>query len=795
MLSKINLMKTSPYKKLARSFGVLWITILTVLSMSRALAVPVDVELSLVIDVSGSVDATEYALMMDGYAAAFNDPTIQANILAGAEGAIAVNVVFFASDFFPTSLETWRLLDSVADISDFANDLDTFPRPGSGGTNIASGINRSTFLFDSNGFESSTLIMDVSGDGTSSVSPTDAARDAAATAGITVNGLPIENGVSTTITDYYTAHVITPGAFIETATIFATFEDAVKRKLTRETDTGGDAPCDYELLEITCPDKAGDPFVVNLNITNNDANTAIYGWLTPCPGPDLPPGAITLQPEPTSVFILPIAIPAGETAPLSFDLPSASLTGGETVCVRLTLLDQTGGQCCTMKICVDIPVCPCAELVSSQINCQALTDGTIKYTITLNVRNRTDMTDAPHDFAHANFLPPVGFAPASVDIDPDIAPGAIGTITTCYFGAPGELCFGLALHNAALDKCCSLEDICLTLPDCGHPCAPDTCTITHRAPCVPSVGFAEIVYTVCNNCDVPRTYNWSADGIAAPGCDDILTPADFSQSSGTIGPVAPGDCASVTIRISCGNMQAGQCAGYQVCASYRTDVAPVCCNGVAYVPAAGALVMRQSPPADLPVIDQNPTPVEFRIHNTSSAPVTAALTFTDQYNVLGFSLGNSGTNEFFTQVALQPNQETTVTVNVFQLEQGNNIPDFSDIQVWAYLAGATRDDQPSLLIPAQLAVSQQFAAFQISDFNVSAIPSPRVIVRFPTVAGQTYQIQESPDLKKWEDAACTVVDVDVDAAGRFQGTGAEVTCIVPCNSIAPENFYRAVVID
>ena len=791
-------MKKSPFNKLARSLGVLWITILTVLSTSRTLAVPVDVELSLVIDVSGSVSPAEYTLMMDGYAAAFNDPTIQANILAGTEGAIAVNVVFFSGAFIPTTLENWRLLDSAADISAFANDLDTFPNPGGGGTNISTGINRSTFLFDSNGYESSTLIMDVSGDGTSSIASTETARNNAETAGITINGLPIENGISTTITDYYTAHVITPGAFIETATSFATFDDAVKRKLTRETDTGGGAPCDYELLDIACPDNAGDPFVVNLNITNNDANTAIYGWLTPCPGPDLPPGAITLQPEPASVFILPTAIPAGETAPLSFDLPSAGLMGGEKVCFRLTLLDQTGGQCCTMKICVDIPVCPCAELVSTQISCQPLSDGTIKYTISLTIRNRTDMTAMPHDFAYANFLPPSGFAPASVDIIPDIAPGATGTITTCYFGAPGELCFSLALHDAALDKCCPLDNICLTLPDCGHPCQPDTCTITHRAPCVPSVGFAEIVYTICNNCDVPRTYSWSADGIAAPGCDDILTPSDFSPSSGTLGPVAPGDCASVTIRVSCANMQFGQCAGYQVCASYNANVAPVCCNGVAYVPAAGALVMRQSPPAALPVIDQNPTPVEFRIHNTSSAAVNAALTFTDKFSVLGFSLGNSGDNEFFTQVALQPNEEKTVTVNVFQLEQGNNIPDFSDIQIWAYLAGGTREDQPSLLIPAQLAVSLLApppAPFEISDFNVSAIPSPRVIVRFPTIAGQTYQIQESPDLKKWENAACTVVDVEVDAAGRFQGTGAEVTCIVPCNSVAPENFYRAVMID
>ena len=60
-------------------------------------ATPVELELSLVVDVSGSISTTEYNLQMDGYANAFRDPTVISGILSYANG-IAVNMVQFASN-------------------------------------------------------------------------------------------------------------------------------------------------------------------------------------------------------------------------------------------------------------------------------------------------------------------------------------------------------------------------------------------------------------------------------------------------------------------------------------------------------------------------------------------------------------------------------------------------------------------------------------------------------------------------------------------------------------------------
>ena len=67
------------------------------LSPMAANAIPVDLELSLVIDVSPSVDNTEFGLQMSGYTAAFQDLGIQAAIL-GLPGGIAVNVIFFSQN-------------------------------------------------------------------------------------------------------------------------------------------------------------------------------------------------------------------------------------------------------------------------------------------------------------------------------------------------------------------------------------------------------------------------------------------------------------------------------------------------------------------------------------------------------------------------------------------------------------------------------------------------------------------------------------------------------------------------
>jgi hypothetical protein len=190
----------------------------------------VDLELSLVIDVSGSVSTPEYNLMMDGYADAFRDSTIQSIMLGGNQGAIAVNTVFFGSS---THANSFTYLDSIVSINDFANILDNYVRPETGMTAIGYGMTASITSFTNNGFQSSNLVMDVSGDGENNTgtSPS-SARDTAAGAEITVNGITIGGGPS--LETYYTDNVMTSDGFVIAASNFTDFNTRIKDKIRIE---------------------------------------------------------------------------------------------------------------------------------------------------------------------------------------------------------------------------------------------------------------------------------------------------------------------------------------------------------------------------------------------------------------------------------------------------------------------------------------------------------------------------------------------------------------------------------
>lgn len=203
-------------------------------------ATPVELELSLVVDVSGSISTTEYNLQMDGYANAFRDPTVISGILSYANG-IAVNMVQFASN--AAQVVGWTHLTNAASISAFATVLDNLARSGSVGTNtdVEDGMFAGRNAFAGNGFEGRRLVMDVSGDGTQNTDPNcgsavnclavQAERDLSAAAGITVNGLAIGGAA---ISTWYNDNVRTADGTVYSAANFADFERAVITKVGEE---------------------------------------------------------------------------------------------------------------------------------------------------------------------------------------------------------------------------------------------------------------------------------------------------------------------------------------------------------------------------------------------------------------------------------------------------------------------------------------------------------------------------------------------------------------------------------
>lgn len=216
-----------------------------------AQAVPVALELSLVIDISGSVSDAEYARQILGYKNAFLDATVQGNIASFfPDGGIAVNVVQFGSN--AAQAIAWTQLDSLGNITAFANAIGSMARLGTIGSNtdvedgMTVGLNSFT-----NGFEGTRKVMDVSGDGHQNIDPScsvsavgnygqacaavQAARDAAFAAGVVVNGLAIEGDYGVNgLTNWYNVNVRTSNGVVYTAANFDAFETAVIAKIGQE---------------------------------------------------------------------------------------------------------------------------------------------------------------------------------------------------------------------------------------------------------------------------------------------------------------------------------------------------------------------------------------------------------------------------------------------------------------------------------------------------------------------------------------------------------------------------------
>jgi hypothetical protein len=199
---------------------------------------PVDIELVLAVDVSGSVDAAELALQRAGLAAAFRDPEVVDAIAALPRGA-AVALVAWAG--VQETAVGWRRLTDRTSAADFAARVEAaLPATFGAGGNTALGdaLARSLAELAGNGFDGQARI-DISGDGRSnSGARPGPVRDAALAAGVTINGLAIPNE-QPNVAEYYRTDVIGgPGAFVVVADDYRGFGEALRRKLVRELAPG-----------------------------------------------------------------------------------------------------------------------------------------------------------------------------------------------------------------------------------------------------------------------------------------------------------------------------------------------------------------------------------------------------------------------------------------------------------------------------------------------------------------------------------------------------------------------------
>lgn len=228
---------------------VAWlISALSAWPITRAAAEPVDLELVLAADASGSIDEGEIRLQREGYAAAITSPEVLGAIGMGFLRRIAVTYVEWGDAGSQEVVAPWTVIDGPESAAAFAATLRSTPRLAYGGNAIGSVIAFSQKLIEENAYEGERRIIDISADSANSWSglPLPLARETALAADITINGLAIlcrecSSGrpVSYDLEARFERDIIGgPGSFVVTVDEKTSFAEAVRKKLLLEIAGG-----------------------------------------------------------------------------------------------------------------------------------------------------------------------------------------------------------------------------------------------------------------------------------------------------------------------------------------------------------------------------------------------------------------------------------------------------------------------------------------------------------------------------------------------------------------------------
>ena len=211
---------------------------------ARATEIPVDLELVLAADISGSMDDVELALQREGYLKALTGPRVIKAIQSGPHRRIAIAFVEWAGPHWQNLVADWTLVHDTASAHAFAAKIGASPVDNESRTSISTVIDFIAPMFAANKFKGKRKVIDISGDGLNNRGRSVvAARDEALARGITINGLPLINNRESPyggpppedLDLYYQEFVIGgPGAFLIPVTGMKNFAQAILAKLIRE---------------------------------------------------------------------------------------------------------------------------------------------------------------------------------------------------------------------------------------------------------------------------------------------------------------------------------------------------------------------------------------------------------------------------------------------------------------------------------------------------------------------------------------------------------------------------------
>jgi len=158
---------------------------------ARAELVHVDLELVLAVDTSRSMDRDELRIQRQGYVLALEHPAVTSAFQMGPLGRVALTFMEWGGPFHSKVLVDWTLIESREDALAFAMELRKAPINNLRGTSISHAMIRAKEMIETNQFEGTRKVIDISGDGPNNRGrPVVETRDEVAAAGIEINGLP-----------------------------------------------------------------------------------------------------------------------------------------------------------------------------------------------------------------------------------------------------------------------------------------------------------------------------------------------------------------------------------------------------------------------------------------------------------------------------------------------------------------------------------------------------------------------------------------------------------------------------
>ena len=156
----------------------------------------VDLQLQQLVDVSASVDPTEFALQRDAWADAFSSTAVKAALADPDFNGMCVQFIYWSGSTQQEIVVDWKLVNDATSADQVHDAITNFVRPFTTGlTHIDDAILFAIDQLDDPDAEcqGATKIIDISGDGSGNAVDTSAARDAALAAGIhSINGLAIQ---------------------------------------------------------------------------------------------------------------------------------------------------------------------------------------------------------------------------------------------------------------------------------------------------------------------------------------------------------------------------------------------------------------------------------------------------------------------------------------------------------------------------------------------------------------------------------------------------------------------------